>query len=114
MKFQEYLNESLSKSGSPDYQKLHKLLVKEIGNIKGITEFKDYFENPNKYNETISDFTFKFDVEDKFNYSKANIKYTHDDSKLFIPDFGYKIIGGNDKKKTKDIITHIKKWYKLK
>ena len=78
----ESINESL------DVKKIHNDILKFLKTKKGI-EIQDFSYFPNKYGDNVSTYHIKYDIEDKFNYKKQEIKIEYSTSRVFIPNKGY-------------------------
>jgi hypothetical protein len=78
----ESINESL------DVKKVHNDILKFLKTKKGV-EIQDYSDFPNKYGDNVSTYQVKYDIEDKFNYKKQEIKIEYSTSRVFIPNKGY-------------------------
>jgi hypothetical protein len=78
----ESINESL------DVKKIHNDILKFLKTKKGV-EIQDYSDFPNKYGDNVSTYQVKYDIEDKFNYKKQEIKIEYSTSRVFIPNKGY-------------------------
>ena len=67
-------------------------MEKQIVNFlksKKIDEVKQYHEMPNKYGHNVSTFSVRYNVIDKYNYDKVEIKVEHSTGRIFISNKGY-------------------------
>lgn len=98
-------------SKNVDYSVFHEKLVNEIKKLKGVNDVREEFENPNKYGDTVSHISFRYNIEDEWNYSKAGIVFNYKNKQLFIPNKGYSILNKLD---INEIIKQIISYYKIK
>jgi len=73
---------------SLDVKKIHNDILKFLKTKKGV-EIQDYSDFPNKYGDNVSTYHVKYDIEDKYNYKKQEIKIEYSTSRVFIPNKGY-------------------------
>lgn len=66
-----------------DNSKTHKALIKYFKSIKKVDSISEVFENDKSY------FTVKYDVEDRFNYSRKDFNIDYDRKIVFISNEGY-------------------------
>jgi hypothetical protein len=86
-------------------QEFNTKLLKEIESIKGVSNVKEIFENPNKYGQIIGTIFFTCP-----NLRRGEVKITYSTNSYFIPDYGYRTI---EEYKTDRILKDIKKAYKI-
>jgi hypothetical protein len=85
VKFHRGIEESLNTNS---LKKIHDSISKFLKTKKGV-EIQDYSDFPNKYGDNVSTYYVKYDIEDKFNYKKQEIKIDYSTSRVFIPNKGY-------------------------
>lgn len=93
------------------FEDIHKETVDLISNIKGVQDVSEIFENPNKYHDITSHIYFKYNVEDKYNYTKGEVVIAYKIKQVFIPLKGYFIL---DELTANNVVNLVKKKYKLK
>jgi hypothetical protein len=67
-------------------------MQKQISNFlksKKVNEVLELHEFPNKYGNNVSNFSVRYNVQDKYNYDKVEIKIEYSTSRLFISNKGY-------------------------
>ncbi len=92
------------------YSNRHNEIVSALKQIDGYSDVKHIHESPNKYGNVTSSISFKYNVEDMFNYTKGGVSIDYKINQLFMPDKGYFII---DDLNVKDVIALIKKHNKI-
>ena len=93
------------------YLTRHNEIVSALKQINGYSDVKDVYESPNKYGDIKSSISFKYNIEDRFNYTKGCISIDYKINQLFILDKGYFII---DDLNVRDVIALIKKHNKIR
>lgn len=58
-------------------------------NSKKVNEVKELHEYPNYYGVNVSTFSVRYNVLDKYNYDKVEIKIEYDTRRVFISNKGY-------------------------
>ena len=66
-----------------DNSKTHKALIKSFKSIKKVDSISEVFENDKSY------FTVKYDVKDRFNYSRKDFNVDYDRKIVFVSNEGY-------------------------
>lgn len=56
---------------------------------KKIDEVKECHDFPNKYGDNVSTFSVRYNVIDKYNYDKIEIKLEYSTNRVFISNKGY-------------------------
>jgi len=56
---------------------------------KKVNEVLELHEFPNRYGNNVSTFSVRYNVQDKYNYDKVEIKIEYSTSRLFISNKGY-------------------------
>lgn len=92
-----------------NFQSIHNELSEKIFKIPNIENFRQIFENPNKYGNTISHFSFKCNISSN-GYTLANFSFEYNRAVLFIPNKGYKLFKTFD---VNSIVKEIVDYYKL-
>lgn len=93
--------------------KFHDLLVSMISGIGGVKDVKNYFEDPNKYDDTTTKIYWKCHVEDRWNYRIGEISVDYRRYDLFIPEKGYSHVPSLTKATAESIIQQVRDYYNL-
>ena len=75
--------------GDQDPNKIHSMVKQFLDSVPGLEDVKDFPSFPNKYGDDVSDFSAKYNVNDRYNYDKMTFKIEYGTGRVFIPDVGY-------------------------
>ena len=96
--------------GEGQEPKIHKGVVAALGKIAGVEDIREVFESPNKYGYIMSHVSFRFDVQDKYNYSGGSLSIDYKRKMVFMPNMGYFVQGDLN---VKSVIALVKENYEL-
>jgi len=76
--------------GSVDsHEKTHKELLKYFYSMNKVDSISDVLEAPNRYGENVSYYTIKYNLKDRYNYSRKDFNINYDKKVVFVSNEGY-------------------------